>query len=645
MQAEQICKQVIADSTNAPEAWNLLGGIALRQGRPDIAAGHFSAAIESDPHQSEYQQGMGIACFSLGQFPEAVRCFEQAIALDRRNPGAHANLGNCLLHGGDIAGALRCYRHAIAADAGYLQAYLSLADVLVKRRDHKQAVKVYSKGLRHASDRPGGQSATVLLHHRLGLSLRELGRTDDAIAQYRRAIEIQPDFALAHNSLGGARLARNELEEASSCFREALRLEPGWSRVHSNILMTMNYQAGLTQAEIYAESLNFDAGHCRALLDARSPSNNRNKKRVLRIGYVSPDFRDHSVAHFIRKLIPRHNRKAFSIVCYSDVEIPDTVTAHFQSSADLWRPTVTMTDEQLADQVRCDGIDILVDLAGHTSNNRLLVFARRPAPVQVSWLGYPNTTGMQAMDYRLTDAIADPPEEAGRWHTEELVRLPGGFLCFQGDDVAATVEPPPCLKQGRVTFGSFNMIRKITPEVMQTWSRIMHAVPGSRLMIKSHALQDRGTRSRFLAGMRAHGVRRRRLTLLNSVASRHDHLRQYSAVDIGLDPFPYNGTTTTLEALWMGVPVISLHGDRHAGRVGASILHRLGLEELVGDTTDDYVDIATRLASDVQRLRSLREELRDRLRQSTLMDVRKFTAVLESSYRKMWEAWCDGKRR
>jgi len=641
----QICNRVLAVDPENAEACNILGGIALQQGRADLAARYFSQAVAIDPGHPGYLQGLGIAHCNLKQLPEAVRSFQQALTLDPKNPAAHSNLGNCYKQDGNLADATRCHRKAIAADSAYLPAYINLADILEQQLEHKAAVKTYRKALRIAADTPDNRTNRVLLHHRLGLALRQLDKTDEAIAHYREAITLQPEFAMAHNSLGGALLARNEPEAALACFKKALELEPGYARVHSNVLMTMNYLSGVSQEQIYRASLEFAAQHAARLMRGRAPLRNiRNKQRVLKIGYLSPDFREHSVAHFTRKLIGAHDRNAVEVTCYADVAAPDDWTGQFQTQADHWVPVTDMQDEEVVTRIRDDGIDILVDLAGHTSKNRMLVFARKPAPVQVSWLGYPNTTGMKAMDYRLTDAVADPPGEADRLHSEKLIRLEHGFLCFQTEESVPGVSPPPCLRQEHVTFGSFNTIKKVTPEVIDAWSRILLSVPNARLVLKSSALEDATTKKNLLQAFADCGIDRDRLDLINAVPHRKKHLALYAKIDIALDPFPYNGTTTTFEALWMGVPVVTLCGDRHAGRVGASILQHLELPALIADNENDYIGLAKELAGDRQRLVTLRNTLRSRMCESVLMDVSLFASTLENAYRNMWITWCNKRK-
>src|SRR5262249_25869327 len=303
--------------------------------------------------------------------------------------------------------------------------------------------------------------------------------------------------------------------------------------------------------------------------------------RLLRIGYVSPDFRQHSVAYFLEPLLRGHDRQQVEVFCYGDVARPDSVTTHLQELADHWLVTVGTSHQALAERIRTDRIDILVDVAGHTAGNRLLVFARKPAPVQVTWLGYPNTTGLKAIDYRLVDAVTDPAGEADAWASESLVRLEGGFLCYGALTDAPAPTLPPCLGTGTITFGSFNNPAKVSAATFDAWAKLLSRLPQARLLLKGTPFADAATRALFLARLDERGVAAERVDLMGSVSSATQHLALYHRMDIALDPFPFNGTTTTCEALWMGVPVITLRGHRHAGRVGASLLTQIGLTDLI----------------------------------------------------------------
>ncbi|MCD6305110.1 MAG: hypothetical protein J7M32_02335, partial [Deltaproteobacteria bacterium] len=417
---------------------------------------------------------------------------------------------------------------------------------------------------------------------------------------------------------------------------KALEMRPGYAEAHSNLLFAMQCDPDVGDMEIFRESVNWwrrhGAGHAREA----GRGKDQDPGRRLRVGYVSPDFREHSVSRFFLPLIENHDRKAVEVFCYGDVKRPDRMTARIRELADHWRSIVGLGDDAVARQIREDRIDILVDLAGHTGGNRLLVFARRPAPVQVTWLGYPGTTGLGVMDYRLTDHVADPEGDADRWHTERLVRLSEGFLCYAPPEEAGEVCSLPALKEGRVTFGSFNNFSKMNEQVAAVWSRILLSVPGSLLMLKSKSLRDAGVRGRCLEMFLRNGISEDRIVFEGYARTVKDHLLLYNRVDMGLDPFPYNGTTTTCEALWMGVPVVTLKGGRHAARVGASILTQVGLSDLIADTKEAYIRKAVELARDPGRLKALRAGMRDRLRKSTLLNGPGFAAAMEAAYQGMW---------
>jgi predicted O-linked N-acetylglucosamine transferase (SPINDLY family) len=368
--------------------------------------------------------------------------------------------------------------------------------------------------------------------------------------------------------------------------------------------------------------------------------NQPDPERRLKIGYVSPDFRTHSVAYFFEGLLRWHDNKVVETFCYALTPHKDETTERLQQQASVWRDVSTLDDAALVKQARADGIDILVDLAGHTARNRLTVFAARAAPVQMTYLGYPSTTGLSRMDYRLTDERADPPGEEA-FHSERLVRLPGCFLCYQPPLRSPSVAGAPMVHNGYITFGSFNNLAKINANVVALWSEILQAVPGSRLLIKNPSLTDGVTAERYRAMFDTHGISSDRTELLGLVPDPQAHLDTYRRIDIALDTFPYNGTTTTCEALYMGVPVITLAGQAHAGRVGLSILGNLGLDELIARSPDDYVSCAASLATNQERICDLRNTLRERLLTSAICDADSFARKVEQAFRQIWHDWCS----
>ena len=548
----------------------------------------------------------------------------------------HNDLGAVLQDLGKLDEAVASYHKALALKPDYAEAHNNLGNAFRGLGKLEEAATSYHKALAITPD-----SADA--HNNLGNALQNLGKLDEAVASYRKALAIMPDLTEAHSNLGAALQDLGMLDEARISYHKALAIKPGYAKAHSNLIVCMNYDEHYSQQEIFAEGRRWEAAHAAAGTTREvSHSHDRDPERRLRIGYVSPDFRSHSVSHFLDPLVAGHDRRQFEVFCYAQVDNPDIQTRRFRGLADAWCSTVGMTAQAVAERVRADRIDILVDLAGHTANNLLLAFAERPAPVQTAWLGYPNTTGLSAMDYRLTDDIADPEGPGDALYSERLTRLPNGFLCFAPAVEAPAVAIPPALANGLVTFGSFNNLSKVTAATVAAWARILRGAPESRLLLKNRALASEEARQRYRTLFADEGVDGARLEFHAWIDPRSGHLAAYGRIDIGLDPFPYNGTTTTCEALWMGVPVVSLSGDRHASRVGASILTRVGLTELIADTVDGYVTAAVALAKAPERFVELRRELRATMAASPLCDAAGFTHDVEAAYREMWRRWCQG---
>ncbi|KPK24820.1 MAG: hypothetical protein AMJ61_13290 [Desulfobacterales bacterium SG8_35_2] len=577
---------------------------------------------------------MGNILKDQGKLDEAVKSYRRALSLKPDYAEAHYNLGNALRDQGKLNEAVNSYRQVLILKPDYAEACINLGNVFKDQGRLDEAVTSYRRAL---SLKPDYAEA----HYNLGTVLKDQGKLEGAVASYRRALSLKPDYAEAHNNLGNALKDQGKLEEAIASYRQALVLKHDYLEVHSNLLFCLNYKADVSQKEIYNESQQWNERFVPLFqTDRIKHTNSLNPDRRLRIGYVSPDFRSHSVAFFIEPVIRAHNREKVEVFCYANVRKPDKVTQRLQLEVNNWCSIVGIEHEAVAELIQKDGIDILVDLAGHSSDNSLPVFARKPAPVQVTWLGYPNTTGLKTMDYRFTDAIADPPGDDGRLHSEQLIRLEHGFLCYQPLASAPEVCSLPCLEQGYITFGSFNNLTKVTPDVIRVWAGILQAVPDSRLLLKAKQLSDDQTRIHFDKMFAREGIAPERLEMHSRLLKQEDHLGLYSRVDIGLDPFPYNGTTTTCEALWLGVPVITLLGNRHAGRVGASILHRLGLGELVASSAEKYIELARVLTRDRKRLQKMRSSLRSRMQQSELMNSRRFTRHLEDVYCQIWREYC-----
>jgi predicted O-linked N-acetylglucosamine transferase (SPINDLY family)/predicted SAM-dependent methyltransferase len=474
----------------------------------------------------------------------------------------------------------------------------------------------------------------------LGNMLKQCDRLDDAELNFRNSIRLKPDEAGPMTNLGGVLWSQGRIDEALPLFQRSYALAPDMDAARTGLLLSLNYSHERTPEEIFAEHAGWGGSLEGRTRQFRNWSNDRDENRILRVGYVSADFGQHPVGFFMINPIRNRNTSRIMVLCYSNRTMDDEITKYFREQADVWRDIHGIGDDAVCRMIRTDRVDILVDLSGHTGGNRLALFARKPAPIQVSWLGYPNTTGLRRIDYRFTDAIVDPHGPSDALHTEELVRLPSGFLCFFPPPDSPEVEALPSARRGFVTFGSFNNLAKITPRVISVWSRVMLALPGSRFIMKRSSFRDAATVERYRGMFVENDIEPDRVDLIPSTDTHNEHLKIYNSIDIALDSFPYNGTTTTCEALWMGVPVVALAGDRHAGRVGMSLLQRVALDEFVAVNENDYVAKSVALARNGEKLAHLREFLRDRMSASSLCNGPAFCLTLENAYREMWKKWC-----
>jgi protein O-GlcNAc transferase len=603
----------------------------IRSGRLIEAADRLASVCEKERDNDEAWFLRGTVLGNLGTFPQAADCLRLAVKLNPRHALSHFNLGNTLAACGQLAEAAAAYQAAQALAPGQTDVARALARVEVKRGRPDRAAEQYR---RYLKTHPGDPEALG----NLGACCFHLGELEAAATHYREALKRRADPGWL-DGLGATLCRQGRISEALEVHREAIRLSPGHAALRSNLLLTLNYLPNITPEEALQE-------HRRWEQYGNTPSRGLNRfrntvdpKRRLRIGYVSPDFRVHSVAYFLESLIANHEATEVEIYAYSCSGQRDETTDRLHAWTHHWRDISGLDDSAAFATIQTDTIDILVDLAGHTGGNRLPLFRKRPAPVQVTYLGYPATTGLEAMDYRLTDALADPPGYEPHYR-EKLIRLPGCFLCYRPPVHSPPIAPGPVAKNGYITFGSFNNQAKINEDVIAVWSNLLHAVPTARLLIKNPSLSDLATRELCRARFAEHGMGGERLELIGLAATTEAHLATYHAVDIALDTFPYNGTTTTCEAIWMGVPVISLAGRAHAGRVGVTVLTALGLEAYVADTRDEYVRKAQELASGGQKLAGLRDSLRATMRNSDLCDDRTFAQRVEEAYRTMWRRWC-----
>ncbi|MDR5854559.1 tetratricopeptide repeat protein [Caballeronia sp. LZ062] len=615
------------------EAHCSLGEALLAIKRSAQAAAAFEAALAIRADCTQALVGLARARRDTGRIEDAERIYREVLALQPDQPEALAGLAPILHDSDRLEEAEAIYRALIARHTDSASAHYNLGVLLGSQNRLHEAEAAYRRAI---ALRPDFAHA----YTNLGRILTDMKRLPAAEAILRRSIAIEPESAEAHNNLATVLKDMSRMEEAIESFRRAVACGPDNECVHRNLNYALTYHAEEPQT-ILDECLRFAARHEAPLLaDAVGHTNDRSASRRLKIGYVAPDFRTHCQSMFTLPVFAQHDHASFEIVCYASVKHPDALTDQFRGMADVWHDVHALDDAALAERIRDDRIDVLVDLTMHMAGGRPLLFARRPAPVQVQWLAYPGTTGSRAIRYRLTDPWIDPPEQpgVGERYSERSVWLPETFWCF--DPRVATrgapdVGPLPAERNQYITFGCLNNPCKASDRTLRMWAAVLAATPEARFIL----LAEPGARERFSERLNALGVDMSRVAFIG-YQEREVYLNTYNAIDIGLDTYPYNGHTTSLDALWMGVPVPSRAGETACSRAGLSLLTNLGLPELVAHDDAAYVDIVMRLASDIPRLAALRASLRSRLESSPMMNAPRFTRNLENAYRAMWREWC-----
>jgi predicted O-linked N-acetylglucosamine transferase (SPINDLY family) len=565
-------------------------------GRLDAAEQIYQRILQVEPDQPDALHFLGVLTAQLGRHQAAAANILRAIAVNPNVAPYHLNLGLVYQELWKLDEAVASYRRALQLQPEFVE-----------------------------------------VHYNLGGALTAQGRIAEAEACYRRALQLRPGYVEAHNNLGNVLRDQGSLDQAIACYRRALQLKPDFAMAHSNLLYTLHFSPGYDAQTIYEEHRRWNHQHGEPLARLIQPhANDRTPDRRLRVGYVSPDFCSHAECFFTVPLFSAHDHQSLEVFCYADVARPDDTTARLRSYADVWRNITGRTDEQIAQLVRQDKIDILVDLTMHMARNHLLVFARKPAPVQVCWLAYQGTTGLATVDYRLTDAHVDPPGLHERYYAEESIRLPDSFGCYDPLASEPAVNALPALETGCITFGSINNFCKVNADVFRLWAGVLRSVERSRLLLLA---AEGSYRQDTLRLLEQEGVAPDRVTFVGK-RSRAEYLRLCHRIDVGLDTFPYNGQTTSLDCFWMGVPVVTMVGKTAVGRAGLSLLTSLGLPEWIADGPQQFVRIAVELAGDLPRLGKLRATLRERMQNSPLMDAPRFARNVEAAYRMMWQRWC-----
>jgi predicted O-linked N-acetylglucosamine transferase (SPINDLY family) len=599
-------------------------------GRMAEAQGAYRQVLDADPDNPSALHLLGLTAYDVGETDEAFSLLQRSLELKPLVADFHNNLGTLLARSSLPVDAADAFREALRLDPNHPRARVNLARALEDSAQPEAALAEYAAASR-------GMTADPSPHYRRGCLLRVLKKPAEAASAFADAVRADTGHAEAQRALTYLLAESSDLGSAIRALRRTVELRPNWRACHSDLLMFCLHDPTLTPEDLLAEHRRWADVHARRFFprDPHYP-NDRTPGRKLRIGYVSPDFIINPVTLFTCAALDRHDRSRFDVFLYSDVKKPDRITRRIREMGHHWRDTLGMPDEAVERMIREDRIDVLVELTGHFANNRLTLMARKPAPMQMTYCGYPGTTGLETVDYKITDAYHDPPDREPREYTERLLRLPVCAWCFQPDEDFGPVGPVPADRNGHVTFGATHRLIKLTPLVIASWSAALRAVPGSRmlLLVSLGGESDEYLYRQF--GLNGIGPERLRLFPRRP---RAEFFKLYGEVDILLDSFPFNGQTTTCDALWMGVPVVTVAGETHASRAGLSLLSAAGLPELVESTPEQLGEIASALALDRARLRALRAGLRDRLAASPLRDEVGHTRRLEAAYEAAWEEW------
>ncbi len=632
-QALRCYRKSLELNPNLFKVHNNLGNTLADQGYLEEAIVHYRKALQLKPDFVEAYDNLGIALSQQKQFKQALEVFEQALALRPDHVDLYNSTAIVLKELGQYDKAQEYLQKALALDPQYPLAYNTLGDIAREQGQFAEAIFHYRRALEHC---PVSQSP--IIYNKLGVTFDAQGNPFEAIPCFEQALSIDPQHPLASNNLGMALQGVGQIEKSLFHLQKATEFNSRMATAYSNYLLISHYLPNPDPTTLRLEHEQFTTKYFPFAPQSSFP-NTPNPHRKLKIGYVSGDFARHSVTYFIEPILNHHSPQ-FEVFCYYNNSKADEVTLRLRDRDPThFFQSYYLSDEKFVELIQQHGIDILVDLSGHTAQNRLLFFARKPAPIQITYLGYPDTTGLTAIDYRLTDYYTDP-EGSEQWSTEQMLRFSRSYFCYRPYDQAPPVNPLPALQNGYITFGSFNNYAKLNPDILKLWAEILHSIPTAKLLLKTKNLNDPKLQQQLTAQFEEWGIAADRLILNNFIRATEDHLTHYHQVDIALDTYPYNGATTTCEALWMGVPVITLVGQTHISRMGLSVLSAANLPDWITYSPEDYVQLAQQRAGDLDKLQKLRSHLRQYLQNSPLLDACDCTHQLENLYRQAWQQWC-----
>lgn len=569
-----------------------------------------------------------------GAIEESIKFYEKALEYYVTLPDAYYNLGCVYMETGRADKAIPFYEKAIQYYPQYLNAINNLATIYKEKGNFDKAVELYRQAL-------SIDPAFPLANNNLAVVYSMQGKIIDAFKCLQRAIQSDPNYASAYNMMGTVCRDEGHSEKAIEFFDKAYKLDPKLRGAAHNKLLVMNDVPELSNEAIYRAHHEWGQAFSKGYGNLEITTTKDPNKKILKVGYVSSDFCTHSVSYFTEALLSHNDPYQVQIFMYYTGGTKDHTTERLMSYDCTWRDLYEKEALVAAHIIRDDEIDILVDLAGHSGSNRLDIFAHKPAPIQITWIGYPNTTGLPEMDYRITDANADPLDTTQEF-TEQLIRLPGCFLCYTPGPNHPPVSQPPCVEKGYITFGSFNNFAKINACVLELWTQVLLAVPESRLYMKCKPFSDDIIRRRALDEITAYGIDESRIELVGHVQDVKNHLSLYSNIDIALDTFPYAGTTTTVESIFMGVPVVTLKGHNHAHNVGVSLLRSVpSITDLIAENDEEFIAKAVALANDKQKIIEIRNGLRQDLLNSRLCDRPAYMKDVLAMYRDVWQKYCS----
>lgn len=701
-EAATLYQQLLQQNPAQPDALHLLGVIAYQRQHYSVALDLIQKAIQITPEVASYYNNLGNVLQALQQTEPATRCYQRALQLDPKYSEPYHNLANLAVANQQMDEAKKYYRQALRLNPQYFEAHYQLGNLLYQQNDldaaetHLQAALALNSRHANLHNILGSlfgkqEKAKEAITHfqkaieldpqltdaysNLGLILSEIGESSSALfylqkalaldphfvdayfnmakvlfkqnqftasaACYQRVLELKPNFAGVYADLANISWAIGHITQALTQLRQALAIEPSFPRAHSNLLFTLHYVDANDLKTPFLEHQLFNQQHSLPLRSTIRPFPRPKPKKKLKVAYLSADLYRHSVSYFMSSILAHHDRQQIESYGYSLSKHEDETTEKLQSLLDHWVNCTRLSDEEIAEHIRAQKIDILVDLMGHSGNNRILIFSRKPAPIQVTYLGYPGTTGLEVFDYRITDSYADPEEISAQFSTEIPIRMPHSYFCYEPAQSSYDLSIPnlPALENGYITFGSFNNYPKLTEQILVLWIQILKSVPNSKLLIKARAMEDLPIRETVKNYFMSHGIAEDRLLFSAFLSELENHLGFYCQADIALDTYPYNGATTTCECLWMGLPVVTLVGKTHASRMGLSILSALKLKRLITDSPEDYVKTHIELANDFEYLQEFRTKIRERMQNSPLMDGKGFTQQLEKQYWQMWQNW------